>query len=83
MTYRMLVLPAVQRMAPEALQMVAALAEAGAVVVGQRFTGAAGLMTDPTQQKRFDELVSKVWNISPTDRIRHRHVFAGEAEAAL
>jgi hypothetical protein len=83
MTYRMLVLPAEQRMAPEALQKIAALAEAGAVVVGPRLTGAEGLMTDPAQQKKFDELVSKLWDNSPTDQIQRGHVFAGKAEAAL
>jgi hypothetical protein len=83
MTYRMLVLPAEQRMAPEALQKIAALAEAGAVVVGPRLTGAEGLLTDPAQQKKFDELVSKLWDNSPTDQIQRGHVFAGKAEAAL
>jgi len=83
MTYRMLVLPAEQRMAPEALQKIAALAEGGAVVIGARPTGVAGLRTDPQQQKRFDTLVSKLWDNSPADQIQRGHVFAGEAEAAL
>jgi hypothetical protein len=83
MTYRMLVLPTAQRMAPEALQKIAALAEAGAVVVGPRPTGTAGLITDPSRQKRFDALVSKLWDDNSPDRIQRGHVFAGDVKAAL
>ena len=83
MTYRILVPPAPERMGPEALINIASLIEAGAVIVGPKPTGMAGLVTDPEQQKSFDALVTKLWDGSPADRLRRGHVFTGELVGAL
>ena len=83
MTYRMLVLPSHERMTPEALQKIASLVDAGAVVVGPRPTGVAGMVTAPEEQRDFDALVTRMWDSSRTDRLLSRHVFAGEPLEAL
>ena len=83
MTYRMLVLPAQDRMAPQALTKIASLVEAGAVVVGPKPTGMAGLVAEPERQKSFDALVTRLWGSSSANRLLRGHVFPGEAQAAL
>ncbi len=60
MNYRMLVLPNNSPMAPEALEKITALVEAGATVVGPRPSGPAGLVT-PEQKVKFDALATRLW----------------------
>ena len=82
MRYRMLVLAARERMPVEALKKIASLVEAGAIVVGPKPTGMAGLITDPAQEKYFNALTTKLWG-SPSDGISPGRIFSGDATAAL
>ena len=83
MSYRMIVLPDNSPMTMAALRKIKELVMAGAIVVGPRPTGIAGLITVPSEQKEFDSLVSQlwiadggaqahpdhVWNMSPVDAL--------------
>lgn len=61
MSYRMLVLPKADVIPIEALRKISMLVEHGAVVVGPRPTGLAGLVPDNASQKEFEQLTSHLW----------------------
>jgi hypothetical protein len=83
MSYRILVLPAKARMAPEALQKIAALVREGATVVGPKPIGMDGLMTNPKQQVDFDALVANLWDRDDATMLRSKRIFPGAAVDAL
>lgn len=60
MSYRMLVLPGTSAIEPSALEKIAKLVGEGAVVVGPRPAGPAGLVT-AEQRKAFDATASRLW----------------------
>lgn len=62
MSYRLLVLPEQTSMPFEDLKKVAALAEAGATIVGPPPTGMAGMALHPDDQERFKALAARLWN---------------------
>lgn len=78
MSYRILALPDDSPMTPEALEKIAALSDAGAVVVGPRPSGMAGLPRTPQERKKFDALAARVWrrvvNKTPEQALRDLNV---------
>lgn len=79
MSYRMMVLPAGMPMSPEALEKIAELVRAGAVVVGPKPTGIAGRVLNVDAERRFDATVAALWS----DRFERGRIFRGSAEEAL
>ena len=61
MSYRILVLPSDAPMAPEALEKVAALVDAGATVVGPAPRAMAGVPRSAAEQARFEALKARLW----------------------
>ncbi len=62
MSYRVLVLPEKQPMPFEDLEKVAALAEAGATIVGPPPTEIAGMPLHPGDEEKFKTLVARLWD---------------------
>ena len=85
MSYQLLVLPDEAPLAPEALEKIAALVDAGAAVTGPRPRGMAGLATSRAQKDRFDALVARLWasGADTTTRDTARRVLSGHAPADL
>ncbi|MDB5159055.1 MAG: Alpha-L-rhamnosidase, partial [Mucilaginibacter sp.] len=68
MSYKMLVLDGKNKISPEALQKIAVLVNAGAVVVGPRPAGIAGLMVNTAEKEKTEALITKLWQ--PTAPLR-------------
>ena len=83
MSYRMLVLPVGQSMALEALRKIAELVKGGAVVVGPKPTGIAGLAPRTQDRQAFDDLVKTLWRTDSADRMERGQIFSGGSVTAL
>ena len=69
MSYRILVLPDDSPLAPEALTKIASLVDGGAIVVGPKPSGMAGLPVAADVKARFDAEVARLWGSStPQDK---------------
>lgn len=61
MKYRVLIMPS-GKMTLEALKKIESLAEAGATIIGGRPTGMAGLPLHGDDEKKFSDLLAKLWS---------------------
>lgn len=82
MTYRLLVLPDSGTMSLPALRKLTSLVKAGAVVVGPRPTGLAGLPLSPADVSTFHTLISQLWK-DDEQSIVSGHVFSGSPAEAV
>jgi hypothetical protein len=82
MSYKMLVLPNRSKMAPEALEKIAALVDAGAIVVGPRPEGIAGFSVVSNQKAKFDKLLARLW-AEKTEGSKSGHVIADKTPAEV
>lgn len=78
MSYKILVLPNQPAIAYAALQKIAALVNAGVVVVGPRPDGIAGLATNAAEREITKGLIAKLWSAAAT-----RHVIADKTPAEV
>ena len=74
MSYRILVLPNQPTMSPKALEKIAALARAGATVVGPKPSAAAGLEKMTHSGESFAALASTLWTGGFNDKGGNAHV---------
>jgi len=61
MRYRILIIPPSLRMTLKLLEKMESLVEAGATIVGTRPSGISGLPLQADEEKRFNEIVEKLW----------------------
>lgn len=69
-SYRVLWLPDVPRMLPQTLEKLLALVHEGATIIGEAPKGLATLTGAGEAQKRFDAVVSAIWENTPENGIR-------------
>lgn len=69
MNYKMLVLSGQQKIPPLALQKIEALINAGAVVVGPKPLGVAGLITDDYEKQKAEALITKLWQKTAKNKV--------------
>jgi hypothetical protein len=76
MSYKILVMPAHTKIAPQALNKIAALVAAGGVVVGPRPDGIAGLTANTAETVRLEKLIATLW-----DKSAPKHIIADRTAA--
>jgi len=80
MSYKILILPDRSKIAPEALEKIAALVGAGGTVVGPRPEGIAGLTGNTDRRARLVRLMDKLWS---TEKNGTPHVIADKTPAEV
>lgn len=78
MSYKILVMPAHTKIAPQALNKIAMLVAAGGVVAGPRPEGIAGLTINAAETVRLEKLIEKLW-----DKSAPKHVITDRTAAQV
>src|ERR1035441_10581129 len=77
MSYRVLVLPEQLAMPLDDLEKLAALVEAGAIVVGRPPTAMAGMVLHRGDEEKFKDLAARLWNGMDNTNVTQKQLGAG------